>query len=145
MGMLNHVGLSVSNIERSIAFYTELMGLGEPREDVFVISGEWLSQMVSEPDAAAKVAFLPIDGIVFELLQYIQPVGEPENTRPNRDAGAMHIALNVDDLDATYQRLKDKVVFNSPPQTVPNGPWAGSRVAYLRDPDGTPIELVQSI
>lgn len=145
MGMLNHVGVTVSDIERSILFYTELMGLGQPREEVFIISGDWLSQMVLEEDAAAKVAFLPMDGVVLELLQYVQPVGEPTNTKPNRDAGAMHIALNVADLDATYERLKEKVAFNSPPQTVPTGPWAGSRVAYLRDPDGTPIELVQSI
>lgn len=145
MGILNHVGLTVANIERSVEFYSGLMGLGEPPQDwIFTIGGDWLAQMVAEEGAVARVAFLPMDDIILELLEYQTPQGEKTNDRPNRDAGAMHLALNVDDVDATYERLKDKVVFNSPPQTVPNGPWAGGRVAYLRDPDGTSLELVQS-
>lgn len=145
MGTMNHVGLTVADLERSIEFYSGLMGLGEPPADwVFTIGGEWLSQMVAEEDATIRVAFLPMDDIVLELLEYQHPEGAKTNDRPNRDAGAMHLAFNVDDVDAIYERLKDEVVFNSPPQTVPNGPWAGGRVVYLRDPDGTCLELVQS-
>lgn len=146
MDILNHVGLTVSNIESSVEFYSGLLGLGAPPEDwVFVIGGEWLGKLVAEDAPVARVAFLPMDGdTVLELLEYQQPAGEKTNTRPNRDVGAMHLAINVDDVDAVYERLKGLVRFNSEPQTVPNGPWAGGRVAYLQDPDGTPVELVQS-
>lgn len=146
MGLLNHIGITVSNLERAIEFYTTLGIQQPPAEWIFPISGEWLSKMVREEDAHVRVAFLPIsDGVVLELLEYQTPEGEKTNTKPNRDAGAMHIALNVDDVDEVYNRLKDQVEFNSEPQTVAMGPWAGNRVAYLNDPDGTPVELVQSV
>ncbi len=145
MGLLNHVGITVSNLERSIDFYTGL-GFGEPPADwVFTIEGEWLAQLVAEPDAVIRVAFLPMDGMVLELLEYQHPEGEKTNHRPNRDAGAMHVALNVDDVDAVFAELKGTIEFNSPPQTVASGPWAGNKVAYLSDPDGTPVELVQDV
>ena len=58
----------------------------------------------------------------------------------------MHLALNVDNIDEAYQRLSAAgVPFNSEPQTVAMGPWAGNRVAYLSDPDGTPVELVMNV
>lgn len=145
MNLLNHVGITVSNLERSIEFYTGL-GFGQPPADwVFTIEGEWLSRLVAEQDAVIRVAFLPMDDGVLELLEYQQPEGEKANTKPNRDVGAMHVALNVDDVDAIYEALKDRVSFNSPPQTVAMGPWAGNKVAYLSDPDGTPVELVENV
>ncbi len=145
MSLLNHVGITVSNLERSIEFYTSL-GFGQPPADwVFTIEGEWLSQLVAEEGAVIRVAFLPMDDNVLELLEYRHPDGEKSNTRPNRDVGAMHVALNVDDVDAVYEKLKGTVSFNSPPQTVAMGPWAGNKVAYLSDPDGTPVELVENV
>ncbi|MBK7821057.1 MAG: VOC family protein [Tessaracoccus sp.] len=146
MGLLNHVGITVGNLQRSIAFYTQL-GFGEPPADmVFTIQGEWLSNLVAEDEAVIDVAFLKMDdGTVLELLEYTHPEGQKDNDRPNRDVGAMHVALNCDDVRGVYERLKDTVAFNSEPQVVPNGPWAGNIVAYLNDPDGTPVELVQDV
>lgn len=146
MGLLNHIGVTVSNLERSIEFYTTLGIQQPPAEWVFPIRGEWLSKLVREQGAHIRVAFLPIeDGVVLELLEYQTPQGTKENAKPNRDAGAMHIALNVDDVDEVYNRLKGQIEFNSEPQTVEMGPWAGNRVVYLNDPDGTPVELVQNV
>ena len=146
MPLLNHVGITVSNLERSIDFYTRLGLQPPPPEWVFTIEGDWLSRLVAEDDAVIRVAFLPMgEGAVLELLEYRQPQGEQSNSRPNRDVGAMHVALNVDDIDAVYADLKDSVAFNSEPQTVAMGPRAGNRVAYLSDPDGTPVELVMDV
>ncbi|GAB3815913.1 VOC family protein [Tessaracoccus terricola] len=146
MGLLNHIGVTVSNLERSIEFYTKLGIQQPPAEWVFPISGEWLSKLVQEEGAEIRVAFLPVqDDVVLELLEYQTPQGAKTNTKPNRDAGAMHIALNVDDVDEVYNRLRGEVEFNSEPQTVEMGPWAGNRVVYLNDPDGTPVELVQNV
>lgn len=146
MGILNHVGITVSNLERSIEFYTRL-GFGKPpAEWVFTIEGEWLSKLVQEEDAVIRVAFLPMDeGSVLELLEYQTPQGRPTNDRPNRDAGAMHVALNVEDVEKLYGELKDTIEFNSEPQVVAMGPWAGNKVVYLNDPDGTPVELVENV
>lgn len=146
VGLLNHVGITVSNLERSIEFYVGL-GFGSPPADwIFTIEGEWLSRLVSEQDAVIRVAFLPMgDDSVLELLEYQSPTGEKHNEKPNRDVGAMHVALNVENVQDVYERLKDVVQFNSPPQIVGMGPWAGDKVVYLNDPDGTPVELVESV
>ena len=146
MGLLNHIGVNVSNLERSIDFYTRLGIQQPPAEWVFPIDGDWLSKLVREENAEIRVAFLPVNGdVVLELLEYQAPQGAKSNTKPNRDAGAMHIALNVDDVDEVYNRLKGEIEFNSEPQTVEMAPWAGNRVVYLNDPDGTPVELVQTV
>lgn len=145
MGILNHVGITVSDLEQSIEFYTRL-GFGQPPADwVFTIEGEWLSKLVAEDGAIIRVAFLPMDeGNVLELLEYQVPKGAQTNEKPNRDTGAMHVALNVDDVWALYEELKDTIEFNCEPQVVATGPWAGGKVVYLDDPDGIPVELVQS-
>ncbi|NHB84409.1 hypothetical protein G7085_06810 [Tessaracoccus sp. HDW20] len=74
MGILNHVGITVSNLERSVEFYTRL-GFGEPpAEWIFTIEGDWLSKLVQEEEAVIRVAFLPMDeGSVLELLEYQTP------------------------------------------------------------------------
>ncbi len=147
MAILNHVGLTVANLEQSIEFYSKIVGFDAPPEEwVFTIEGEWLSKMVKQEEAVAKVAFLPIsDGVVLELLEYQNAGRETENTRPNRDAGAMHVAITVPDTWAFYEKFKEQVSFNSEPQVVPSGPWAGNIVAYLTDPDGTSVEIVENV
>lgn len=144
--MFNHVGLSVGDLDRSIEFYSKIVGFGEPpKQWVFTIGGEWLSELVDQEEAVARVAFLPImDDVVLELLEYQNDGRETKNDRPNRDAGAMHVAITVDDTWAFYEKFKDTVPFNSEPQIVPDGPWAGNVVAYMSDPDGTPVEIVQN-
>lgn len=146
MGILNHVGITVSNLERSVKFYTRL-GFGTPpAEWMFTIEGKWLSELVQEKDAVIRVAFLPMDeDSVLELLEYQNPHGLKTNERPNRDAGAMHVALTVDDVEKLYAELKGTIKFNSEPQVVAMGPWAGNKVVYLNDPDGTPVELVENV
>lgn len=126
MGLLNHIGVTVSNLERSIDFYTRLGIQQPPAEWVFPIDGDWLSKLVREENAEIRVAFLPVNGdVVLELLEYQAPQGAKSNTKPNRDAGAMHIALNVDDVDEVYNRLKGEIEFNSEPQTVEGSSQSG--------------------
>lgn len=63
---------------------------------------------------------------------------------PNNDVGAVHVTFVVSDCRKAYEELKAKgVQFNREPQVIPGGPWNRWVIAYLRDPDGVTLELVQ--
>jgi hypothetical protein len=79
-----------------------------------------------------------------ELLQYLAPMDRKRaNVRPC-DVGSVHVALLVEDLDAALERIaRSDWKAAGKPQTLKKGPNAGKRVVYVRDSDGTTIELMQ--
>jgi catechol 2,3-dioxygenase-like lactoylglutathione lyase family enzyme len=81
---------------------------------------------------------------VIELLQYEAPPSPIERAMPQNALGAHHVALRVDDLQATYDELSAKGVrFFGPPRAIDDGQLAGWRWAYFADPDGIALELVE--
>ena len=132
-----HVGVPVSNTEKSLAFYQNALGL--EFLSTRVISGDHISSGVEVPNAKIKVTLLKSNNLMVELLEYLNPKGQKFN-RSNNDAGSMHIAFNVKDIDATYNNLK-KLGFKCNqkpyPSSVPEG-WAWF---YARDPDGITVEF----
>src|ERR1700694_2007610 len=70
----NHVGLTVSNLERSIAFYRDLLGsnLAYERGEV---TAEYMPRLVGIPGARLKIAGLDIPGLHLDLIEYIEPQG----------------------------------------------------------------------
>jgi glyoxylase I family protein len=142
----NHVGITVSNLERSIDFYTRILGLDVPPEGWnFSIEGDWLGRMVGSEDPEIRIAFIPLDHGILELLEYQRPTdGLQSATLRNWDVGAMHVCLNINDLAGFYRDNKDTVNFTSEPQVVKGGPWQGGLVVYLHDPDGISVELADT-
>ena len=139
-----HVGITVADMERSLAFYSELLD-AEVILDTH-LSSEGLSRAVAVPDARLHVVLLQLGNTVIELIDYDSQTGQrilADNSHP----GAMHVALEVSDIDATYKDLIERgVEFNAPPHTLTDadGPGVdGLRIAYFRDPDGVQIELLQ--
>lgn len=143
----NHMGLTVSNLDRSVEFYCGGLGLPLPPEGHdFIIEGDWLSRLVGADDPRIRVAFIPLDHGVLELLEYQQPGdGKTTASLANWDAGSAHLALNIADLASFYERTRDELPYLSAPQQVEGGPWAGGLVVYLRDPDGNSVELVDAV
>jgi RimJ/RimL family protein N-acetyltransferase len=142
---IDHVGITVSDLDRSLGFYRDLLGLTvldrvtEDDADLAAIVG--LEQVeVSIADVAAG------DGRILELLHFRTPPGAPLR-QSNRDPGSVHIALAVDDLEATLARLAAAGVeqLSSRPVTVraPGTSWDGCACVYVRDPDGAFVELIQ--
>ncbi|MDX2275334.1 MAG: VOC family protein [Hyphomonadaceae bacterium] len=139
---LHHVGLTVENLQRSIAFYTEHFEMD--------VVGPWLHEgsgvgrVTGYPGCSVEQAFLRWRGTsqVIELLQYTN--GGPKIDPANGNAGAAHFALLVTDLDEIYERLLRKGCrFVSPVIQTPPNPVLHARVVYLLDPDDVRIELVQ--
>jgi catechol 2,3-dioxygenase-like lactoylglutathione lyase family enzyme len=135
----NHTSFTVSDIDRSIAFYRDQLGLEFLRVDV---RDPTFSQKASGiPGAVFKVAFLQAPDHRLELIEYKSPPGRKLDLATN-NVGCAHIAFEVDDLRGMYARLKAAgVVFASEPLQIQGGPNDGGWMVYLRDPDGITVEL----
>lgn len=138
---LHHVGIPVSNLERSLAFYKHVFGV-DP-EFIADGSGDELSTALGVPDAVLSFAFLRIGLTILELLEYENPRGKAHDRR-NCDVGATHVAFQVPDIRTAYQELAARgISFNSPPFRIDSGPLAGCSFAYFADPDGVQLELFE--
>jgi catechol 2,3-dioxygenase-like lactoylglutathione lyase family enzyme len=143
MTSLLHTGLTVRELDRSLAFYRDALGM----ETVFEQEkeGGYLAAIVGYPGAHVRMAHLafPGDGHRLELFQYLEPESRGEAGEP-RDVGITHVCLLVDDLAALHERLRAAGVdFYSDPVVVDTGANAGGVGVYLRDPDGITLELFQ--
>jgi len=145
MSSFRHVGITVSDLDRSIRFYEELLGFEVKK--VMLENGECIdnfSALEGVNVTTVKMAGKNNSGMI-ELLHYLShPESSAQNpTYPITDVGCSHFALTVDDLDSLYERLVDYgTPFNYPVQTSPDG---NVKIAFCRDPDGTLIELVQDL
>ncbi len=136
----NHSSFTVSNLERSIEFYRDIIGF--EIEAIFEATGDGIQQITTFSGAHLKVAHLSLNGFCLELIQYIVPQGVRLDTSTN-NVGSAHIAFYADDVDATYTDMIAKGVRfkGSPIAGAPGRP----RVAYFLDPDDIPLELSEQI
>jgi catechol 2,3-dioxygenase-like lactoylglutathione lyase family enzyme len=140
---LHHTGYTVSDLDRSLTFYRDLLGCEVVATQTK--EGGYLAAIVGYPDAHVRMAHLraPDSSHVIELFEYLAPTPGRSETEP-RNVGTAHICFIVDDLPATYERLREAgVEFFSPPVEVDTGVNAGGYALYMRDPDGIPMELFQ--
>ena len=137
----HHVAVIVKDIEKSIEFYRDILGL----ELLYTSSaeGEELSKGVGLENASLKIAMFRAGNTLIELTAYIKPKGRTQDRLPC-DLGQMHVAFKVKNLMKLYEELKNKgVQFNTPPNIVKEGPMKGWVWTYFRDPDGALLELVE--
>lgn len=140
----HHTGFTVRSLERSLAFYRDLLGL----EVVFQWNprADYIRELVGYPEVDLHAAVLRIPGsdTFLELLEY-RDVDGKDVDMGNGNIGNGHIAFTVDELDPLYERLTAAGVKSvSPPVTPTIGPNKGGRAVYLIDPDGFRVELIQT-
>jgi glyoxylase I family protein len=139
----DHTGITVSNLERSLAFWRDVLGFEFSHSTHQ--TGERPEQITGVKGAELKLAVLRTpSGHKIELLEYFAPADRRcVDIRPC-DVGHVHVALTVDDLDAVLQKIAASGwKAAGAPQTLTHGPNAGKRVIYVRDPDGTTIEFME--
>jgi catechol 2,3-dioxygenase-like lactoylglutathione lyase family enzyme len=139
---VTHVGVCVSDLERSIDFYRHRLGfqylsrihlVGEPSDSLLALQGVDL-----------HAAYLERDGFRLELLGFVSPGSEPlVPPRRMNHLGFTHLSLRVTQLDEMVERLREEgvQVFD---RTRIDIPARGSAAVMITDPDGLWIELVQS-
>ncbi len=140
---VDHIGFTVSSLDRSIPFYTLLLGV-EPTMRLMWKGEEYVGRIVGYPDVAIEGAFFPLPGGgVLELLQYHHP--EPDSVNLETfNTGNAHLGLASEDIHADVERLRGHIELRNPePVQIPTGPAKGGWAVYARDPDGITIELIQ--
>ena len=140
---IDHAGITVGSVAAALVFYRDLLGLrvADEGED----GGPEVEAIVGLTGVRMRYAELELGGgHQLEILEYVTPEGTPLRQRPC-DPGASHLALRVDDVDVVWERLRAAGArVGSPPVTITApGPWNGVRCAYVEDPDGRSVELVQ--
>jgi catechol 2,3-dioxygenase-like lactoylglutathione lyase family enzyme len=139
----DHTGFTVSNLERSLAFWRDVLGFELSHRAHQM--GELAEQITGVAGAEILIAVVKAPGHKIELLEYRAPPDRKQavDLRPC-DVGSMHVALTVENLDAVLETIAAsgwKAAGKA--QTLTTGPNAGKRVVYVRDPDGTTIEFMQ--
>ncbi len=146
---IDHINIVVSDLERSVRFYTEVLGFRLVREAH--LHGEWIGRIVGLPTVSARVAYLlaPAGEPRIELLCYDQPAGAgvAANSQANT-VGLRHLAFRVDDMAGTCARLHalGHTLFSEPvavPAGVVSHDAGRKTLVYFLDPDGVILELAQ--
>jgi catechol 2,3-dioxygenase-like lactoylglutathione lyase family enzyme len=141
---VHHTGIIVKNLDRSIYFYHDLLGLPIQSEPSPWFSGEELARGVGVPGGSLRQVNLRVGDGSLELLEYGNRPDGDDTVPPQNRLGSMHIALRVDDIVAAVADLEAKgIAFLSAPNVVDDGVLAGWRWIYFLDPDGVTIELVE--
>jgi catechol 2,3-dioxygenase-like lactoylglutathione lyase family enzyme len=143
-----HTGITVSDLDRSIAFYRDCLGLELVTR--WESSQPYLRTVVGFPDAELRIALLRVPAMApgvsghhIELLEYRTPRGQRGDAR-TCNPGNAHVAFVVDDLDRVHADLSARGVrFKSAPVEVTHGRNAGAKAVYLLDPDDVTLEFIQ--
>ena len=146
---VDHINLVVSDLERSVDFYTNVLGFRETQRAE--LEGEWIETIIGLETVKASVAYVvsPAGQPRLELLQYHSPIGDgfQANSIPNT-LGLRHLALSVDNIDSAVQRLREAgTEILSRPVVVPTDVIQHSTgqkiLCYFHDPDGVLLELTE--
>ena len=139
----DHTGITVSNLERSLAFWRDVLGF--EFSHTAHQKGELAQEITGVEGAEIKLAVLRAPGgHKIELLEYLAPADRKRADIRPCDVGSVHVALLVNDLDSVLERIAaSDWKAAGKPQMLQSGPNAGKRVVYVRDPDGTTIEFME--
>jgi catechol 2,3-dioxygenase-like lactoylglutathione lyase family enzyme len=140
---VDHVSVTVTDLERSLRFYRDLLGLRVLGQGA--IDSATISAISGEPREPLAYADLDLGaGQILELLQLTAPP-VPVPPAHSKSSRIGHFGLRVRELDAVVRRLREAGI------RIPSEPvelhepewWEGARCVYVGDPDGTTVELVE--
>lgn len=113
---VDHVGIAVKNLEESLKFYTEVLGLESTGVEVV-------------EEQKVKVAFLPCGDSELELLESTAPDGPIAKFIEKNGEGIQHVALRVDNIEGALEYLKEQGIRLI--DQVPRYGAGGAKIAFL--------------
>lgn len=146
---VHHVGLTVPDLDEAVAFFESALGCEllyrkGPFSDPGGRSME--RRLGVHPDATASLAMLRCGPTMnLELFEWDAPDQDASRSTPD-DIGAMHLALNVADIDRAIVALAERedVTMLEGPHTNDEGPTAGLTYIYCHTAWGLYLELLES-
>ena len=149
VGRIYHVGLAVSDLDRSIAFYKDVLGL-EFHGEIFM-EGEETDQMFRKENCKTRVAYLngskAVEAPPIELIQFI----DEDVNKVKSDlftTSISEVCFYTDDIDSVYKVLiENHVECLSEPQyfDFSSQGFGKSKAFYFKDPDGIILEMMQPL
>ena len=142
-----HIGLTVSNLERSISFYKDVLKFNYVGQ--MVMNGPSTERLFNQNNCSAKVAYLQSDksSPLIELIEFVNvPIIKEKSSLFKTSIS--ELCFYVDDIYEEYNRLKlNGVNFISEPQQFDSTSYGFSKsiAVYFYDPDGNIIELMQDL
>ena len=139
--ILRHIGITVTDLEKSLEFYRDILGFQVVR--IMDESGAHIDKFSALEGVKVKTVKLKdANGGMLELLQYHSHPKEAER-KDITHIGCSHFALTVKNLDLLLDRVLEKgYTINSPPQYSPDGKV---KLTFCSGPDGTLIEMVEEL
>ena len=137
----NHTSFTVERLDRAIPFFCDFLGFElisrAPRGQ------ELIERMTAIAGADVEIAFVRGPGHTVELIEYKAPADRAASQTRLCDAGAAHIALDVDDVPSAvagarahgFHPVGEIIVIDA-------GPNSGRQVVYLKGPDGIVVEFI---
>ena len=147
---INHTCFIVKDLEKSLVFYRDLLGMTVEREEFRDqgSAGSFGAALFGQEQVRYNMVYLGIGDMrhSVELVQFFDPVPEQLDQGRPVDIGSGHLGIIVEDLDDVYARLSaEGVEFLTPPQVrndTPAYPWA-RKGAFAKDPDGNWLEFLE--
>jgi glyoxylase I family protein len=140
---LSHIGICVSELERSVAFYRDALGFVEASR--LQVSGPESERLLELKGGAVHAVYLQRDGTCIELLYYPGAGHQGAQTpRPMNALGFTHLSLRVADIDAVIAAVESGGGACLAHTRISNEAWR-SEAVFVTDPDGLRIELLQTL
>ncbi len=138
---IHHASFTVSDMERSIAFYRDIIGMKVLWDSVAAglkYKGEVADNVTGCPGTEQRLVYLGIGQSFLELVEYT-PTGKQLVDHKASDIGAAHVCFKTDNIDALHEKLlSENAVVHCIPQKV-----VAAKVMYFRDPDGIILEAIE--
>jgi lactoylglutathione lyase len=140
----SHVGLNVADLERSLAFYRDRLGLELVEERT--ADAPYVGAVVGHPGAELRIALLrlPETRAYLELTQYVTGAGTPIDTL-HGNPGSCHVAFYTDDIEETWATLEaaGSELQGEDITPIVGGVFDGGKALYCTDPDGIRVEFLE--
>ena len=148
----DHVSFTVDDLEPAVSFYCDVFGASElfrmgpldaadlPRD---AEGRDWTEAHIGVPGACISLVMLRLtDNLNLQLIAYSKP-DDRRTERPRHcDAGGHHLGLKVDNVEKASRYLAAHGCEVQEIISIEDGPLAGKKNLYLRDPFGNAIEIV---
>ncbi|CDO35440.1 VOC family protein [Novosphingobium sp. KN65.2] len=147
---VHHVSLSVPDIGIARKFYIDLLGAEEVSTAEWEPGNAWIDAIVGLDRSSAKSFMARLKNVNIEVFEYLSPKSPPvDANRPVNLNGYTHIGLQVDDIQAVYEKMVEAgLTFHTPPDlsTISvdeNGKKVGYAATYGRDYFGNIFEIME--
>lgn len=136
---MHHISLATGDMDRFVHFYRDLLGVQLDRIAPLTPGWEPFENIIGMRNVSGQVAQFNLGNMNMEVFCYSDPAPRPGERRPACDVGIRHIAFDVKNIFAEYERLQAAGVdFISSPQHLAAGKCTS---CYFYDPDGNIVEL----